>query len=158
MPQPDAAAALMSGRGEITAHFTSPPFTVAELRAPGVHPILSSVDVMGDTSLTVLWTTKRFAVANPRVVQAMYDAIHEALATINGNKEAAADRYIALSGDKIARADLLAVFNDPHIRFTPTPLGVIKFAAFMHRTGALKGEPAAWTDLFFPAAQALPGN
>lgn len=158
MPQPDAAAALMSGRGEVTAHFTSPPFTIEELHAPGVHPILNSVDVMGDSSLTVVWTTKRFAAANPKVVQALYDAIHEALATINADKSAAADRYIKLSGDKIARADLMAVLADPHIQFVPTPLGVMKFAAFMRKTGALKAEPAAWTDLFFPSAQALPGN
>ena len=82
LPQPDAAAQLMSPAGSITAHFTSPPFTVYELSAPGVHPILNSRDVMGDTSLTVLWTTQKFADANPKVTQAVSDAIVEALGVI----------------------------------------------------------------------------
>lgn len=158
MPQPDAAAQLMSRAGEITAHFTSPPFTRSELRAPGVHAVLNSVDVMGDTSLTVLWTTKRFAGANPLVVRAMYEALQEALAGINANKAAAADRYLALSGDKISRGDLMEVLADPHVQFDATPKGVMAFAGFMKRTGALKAEPGAWTELFLPLAHGLGGN
>jgi NitT/TauT family transport system substrate-binding protein len=158
MPQPDAATALMSRAGEITAHFTSPPFTLSELRAPGVHKVLNSFDVMGDTSLTVLWATRRFATANPRVVQAMYDAVQDALATINADKRAAADRYLRLSGDKISRDDLLTVLDDPHVQFNPAPLGTMAFARFMQKTGALKTVPAAWSDLFFPIAHSLPGT
>ena len=108
--------------------------------------------------MTVLWTTKRFAGANPLVVRAMYDAVHEALATINADKAAAADRYLALSGDKIGREDLLEVLADPHVQFNAVPMGVMAFAGFMRKTGALKAEPGAWTDVFLPVAQGLGGN
>ncbi len=156
---PDAAASLMGrAAGQVDTHFASPPFTVFELKSPQVHTVLTSVDVMGDTSLTVLWTTQRFAAANPRVVQAVYDAVGEALGQINADKDAAADRYLRLSGDKIAREDLMTVLRDPHIRFEATPLGVMAFAGFMHKTGALRAAPSAWTDVFFPMAQGLPGN
>ena len=158
MPQPDAAAALMGGVGDVTSHFTSPPFTRYELRAPGVHAVLNSVDVMGDTSLTVLWTTQRFAGANPRVVQAVFDAAAEALAEINRDKPAAAARYLRLSGDKIGREDLEAVLADPHIRFEAAPLGTMAFARWMGMTGTLRAVPGAWTDVFFPMAQGLAGN
>jgi NitT/TauT family transport system substrate-binding protein len=158
MLHPDAAAQIMSRAGEIDAHFTSPPFGLFELRAPGVHTVLNSFDVMGDSSLTVLWTTQRFAAANPHVVQAVFDAVTEAIATVNADKPAAADRYLRLSGDKISRADLLEVLADPHIQFTPIPKGVMAFARFMKTTGAIRTVPDAWTDLFLPAAQALPGN
>lgn len=158
LPQPDAAAQVMSPQGSITAHFASPPYTVFELHAPGVHPILDSRTVMGDTSLTVLWTTQRFADANPRVVQAVRDAIVEAQDAINADKPAAADRYLRLSGDRIAREDLLRVLDDPGHRFSPVPLGVMAFARFMHATGALRAEPAAWTDVFLPMARGLGGN
>ena len=158
LPHPDAAAQVMGRAGEINTHFASPPFNVFELRSPAVHTVLTSVDIMGDTSLTVLWTTERFAAANPKVVQAVYDAVHEALAAINRDKPAAADRYLRLSGDKIAREDLMTVLNDPHIQFNPAPLGVMAFARFMQKTGALRTIPPIWTDLFFPAAQTLPGN
>src|SRR5947209_10720244 len=36
MAHPDAAIALLSGSGGITAHFSSPPFLERELRAPGM--------------------------------------------------------------------------------------------------------------------------
>lgn len=158
LPQPDAAVQLMSPNGSITAHFASPPYTVFELRGPDVHPILNSRDVMGDTSLTVLWTTKKFANANPNVVRAVNDAIIEALGIINKDKEAAGDRYLKLSGDKIARTDLMKVLDDPDNQFSPVPMGVMAFARFMHQTGVLKSELAAWTDVFLPLAYTQPGN
>ncbi len=157
LPHPDAAAQLM-GKGEITSHFASPPYDVFEMRSPQVHKVISSFDIMGDTSLTVIWTTEKFAAANPRVVQAVYAAMQEAVAAINVDKRAAADRYMRLSGDKIALEDLMAVLNDPHIQYSQTPLGVMKFASFMKQTGTLRTLPADWKDVFFPTAQALPGN
>jgi NitT/TauT family transport system substrate-binding protein len=159
VPHPDAAAQLMGrAAGEITSHFTSPPFDVFELKSPSVHTVLNSFDVMGDTSLTLVWTTERFAAANPMVVQAVYDAVQEAVATINRDKAAAADRYLALSGDKIARADLMAVFDNPRIQFNAAPQGVMTFASFMKQVGTLRAAPKDWKDLFFPAAQTLPGS
>ena len=159
LPHPDAAGALMGKtRGQVDAHFASPPFDVFELRSPQVHTVLSSVDVMGDTSLTVLWTTERFAAANPVVVRSVYDAVQDALAGINADKAAAGARYLRLSGDKIAAEDLAAVLGNPHVRFEAAPLGMMAFARFMKQTGLVRSVPAAWTDLFFPAAQALPGN
>lgn len=158
LAQPDAAAQLMTPHGSITAHFASPPYTVFELRGSGVHPILNSRDVMGDTSLTVLWTTQKFADSNPKVVQAVNNAIVEALDTINADKSAAADRYLRLSGDKISREDLMTVLDDGNNQFSPVPLGVMAFARFMHHTGALRTEPAAWTDVFLPMAHTRPGN
>ena len=50
------------------------------------------------------------------------------------------------------------MLGNPHVRFEAAPLGMMAFARFMKQTGLLRSVPAAWTDLFFPAAQALPGN
>src|SRR6266481_9446824 len=47
MAHPDAAVALLSGSGGITAHFSSPPFLQRELRSPQLHSILSTYDVLG---------------------------------------------------------------------------------------------------------------
>ncbi len=41
MSHPDATAALLSGKSEITAHFTSPPFQYQQLDDPRVHRVLS---------------------------------------------------------------------------------------------------------------------
>ena len=113
---------------------------------------------MGDASLTLIWTTQRFHDANPKVVQAVFDAVQEALNTVNADKPAAAERYLKLSGDKLSREDLLATLADPHIQFSAIPRGTMDFARFMKQTGALKTTPTTWTDLFFPLAQSLPGS
>ncbi len=154
---PDAALQVM-GSGEIDSHFASPPFERLELRNPAVHTILSSLDVMGDTSLTDVWTTLKFAREHQVVVQAMVEAMTDAIARINGDKSAAADLYLRLTNDKIGKDALMAVLNDPHIVFSTTPLGTMAFARFMHKTGAIKTVAAQWQDYFLPPAWTLQGN
>ncbi len=154
---PDAAQQVMGG-GEVNSHFASPPFEHLEWHTPAVHPILSSIDVMGDASLTDVWTTTKFAAGHPLVVQAMFDAMTEVTERISRDHTAAADAYLRLSHDRIARSDLMAVLDDPHIRFGTTPLGTMAFATFMHRTGTIRTVPSAWQELFLPVAQSLPGS
>ena len=157
MSHPDAIAQLL-GNGQVDTHFASPPYQLPELRVPGVHTILTSVEVMGDATLTDVWTTQGFAAANPTVVRAVLDAMTEAVDTINRDKGAAADLYLRLSHDTIARDDLMTVLNDPHTIYSTTPKGTMVFATFMHSVGVVKSLPARWTDLFFPIAHALDGS
>lgn len=154
---PDAAAQL-TGTGEINAHFASPPFEHFERRFAQVHTILSSIDVMGDTTLTDVWTTTKFAREHPLIVQAMFESMTEVIDTINRDKDAAADLYLRLSHDRISKADLMEVLADPHIIFSTTPKGTMAFAEFMHRTGSLKALPGDWKDMFLPVAYGLAGN
>lgn len=157
MSHPDAVAQVM-GNGEVTSHFTSPPFDVLELHDPRIHTVLSSVDVMGDTTLTDVWAATKFVENNPTVTRAVYDAIADAVDIINRDKSAAADMYLRLSHDKISKDDLMRVLDNPHIRFSPVPQGTMAFAAFMHKVGTIKMQPADWKDMFFPIAQGMPGN
>jgi NitT/TauT family transport system substrate-binding protein len=157
MGHPDAVAQVL-GNGQVNAHFTSPPYDQLELHDPRVHPVLNSVDVMGDTTLTDVWTTTKFVQENPTVVRAVFDAIAEAIEIINRDKSAAGDLYLRLSHDKISKDDLLSVLNNPHIRYSTVPLGTMGFAHFMHQVGTIKTEPADWKDVFFPIAQDMPGN
>src|SRR6476661_7007072 len=50
LSHPDALIALLSGGGEITAHFTSPPFHQRERKPPNIRTIMTSNDVMGGPS------------------------------------------------------------------------------------------------------------
>ncbi len=154
---PDAAVQVM-GTGEVNSHFASPPFEHLELHNKAVHTILSSLDVMGDASLTDVWTTRTFASQHPVAVQAMFEAMSEAIATINADRSAAADLYLRVTHDKIGKEALMEVLADPHIIYGTAPLGTMAFADFMHRTGTIKTMPARWQDLFLPVAQSLPGN
>lgn len=157
MGHPDAVAQLM-GSGEVTSHFTSPPYDQLESHDARIHPVLSSVDVMGDTTLTDVWTTTKFVQENPTVVRAVFDAIGEAIEIVNQDKSAAADLYLRLTHDKISKSDLMSVLNNPHIRYSTVPLGTMAFAHFMHQVGTIRTEPADWKDFFFPIAHGMPGN
>ena len=65
---PDGMAALVSGRGEIDSHFSSPPYQQMEMKTPGVHSIVSTRDIF-DTPFSngLLYTTQKFYAANPKV-------------------------------------------------------------------------------------------
>ena len=47
LPHPQAMQALIRRENGVTAHFTSPPFSTLELRQPGIHRVVNSVDVLG---------------------------------------------------------------------------------------------------------------
>lgn len=72
LPHPDAAAAIIRGRTEITAHFASPPFQEQELaRNPAAHIVTSSYDIEGGpSSATVLYATEKFRSDNPKTYRA----------------------------------------------------------------------------------------
>jgi len=160
MSHPDAQTALLSGNSEITGHFTSPPFQYSELKDPRVHTVTSSYDVLGGpATFNVVWTTAKFRNQNPKVYQAFVSAFDSAIQQINGDKKAAAEAYLRISGDKRSTvADILAMLNDPKIVFTTTPQNIMKYADFMFKIGSIKVKPASWKDLFFPNVHNQPGS
>jgi NitT/TauT family transport system substrate-binding protein len=156
---PDGMAAMLSGSSEINSHFTAPPFQYTELEKPGIHTVVNSYDVTGGPhTFNVVWASKKFADANPKTFLAFTKAFEDAIVFINKDKKAAAELYIRVAKSKESPAAILKMLNDPNIEFTMTPKNVMKYADFMSRTGVLKVKPDSWKDLFFPAAQHLPGS
>ena len=159
LSHPDAQIALLSGAGEIDAHFSSPPFQYQQLAKPGVHTVLNSYEVLGGpATFNLVWTTSKFRAENPRLYDAFVKALDEATAIINGDRKAAAETYLRLAKDKDTVQDILAVLNDPAIVYTTTPQNVTKYTDFMFKSGAIKVRPESWKDLFFPNAHGLPGS
>jgi NitT/TauT family transport system substrate-binding protein len=158
-PDATAAAALLSGKGEIDAHFSRSPHADDELANPMVHRIMDSFDVAGPHSAAVLATTVRFRAANPTLCAAILSALEEADDFIKKGPGAAAEIFAAMvtSGD-ITIEDLTDVIGDPDLAYRAVPAGVMRLVDFMHRIGRLKRRPAAWQDLFLPEARDLPGN
>ena len=160
MSHPDAQAALISGAAEVTGHFSSPPFQYQQLKTPGIRTILSSYDVLGGPgTFNLVWTTSKFHKENPRVYGAFLKAFTEAIGAINADKSKAAQRYLDIAKDKRStHAEILAMLNDPAIEFTLTPKGVMRYADFMAKIGAIKVKPERWQDLFFDNAHGLKGS
>ena len=152
---------MLDPHGEITSHFSAPPFVFEELRrVPGAHIVTDSQQIMG-TPLTVavMFTTTRFATANPKIVQAVKEASADALDYLQAHTAEAVALYRTASKDPTAQDDLLAMLKQPGMMdFNTKPQGTMRFAEHMHAVGLLKTMPKTWTDYFLPIAQDLDGN
>ncbi|WP_345796804.1 ABC transporter substrate-binding protein [Castellaniella sp. MT123] len=148
LPHPDALAALTSGKTEITAHFTSPPFSYLELEDPKISRVFSSTQVLGNITLTVIYALKQFADENPRLIRAFMKAQDQADAYIAKDKKGAAETFLRVSKIKMPQAEVEKILADPDTRFSTTPNGMMEYADFMSRAGTIKNKPAKWSDLF----------
>lgn len=160
MPHPDAMQALLSGAGEVTGHFTSPPFQYQQLKQPGIRRIVNSYDVLGGpATFNVVFAARKLRDESPKVYAAFVAAFEEATTAINADRRASAVRYLEIAKDrKSAVDDIHAMLTDPEITFTIVPQATMKYATFMHKVGSIKQKPESWKDLCFDNVHALPGS
>jgi len=158
LPHPEALTVLISGRGEINSHMASPPFSYIEDSAPGLHRVFNSVDVLGNITLDMTYTSRRFYEANPKLCAAFIAAMNEANALIANDRKRAAEIYLAVSKQKSSSEEIIKILSDPNSRFSTVPDGIMKYADFMARVGTIKAKPASWKDLFFPPIYGVAGS
>ena len=160
LQHPEGVIALLSGKSEITAHFTSPPFHQRERRDPAVRTITTSNEIMGGPStFTMLYAPTRFYEENPKAYAAVLKALQAAIDFINADKKAAAAVFLKSDeGRGWKLEDLMEILNDPDVRFTTSPESVMKYANFMADVGSIKQRPAKWQDMFFPDVHGVKGD
>jgi NitT/TauT family transport system substrate-binding protein len=161
MNHADAAAALLSGGGNIVAHYASSPLAERELKDPNIRTIQNSDDVMGgSTTFTMVSTTKRFHDRNPKVYGAFVAALKEAQEMIKSDKRGAAAVLIASMGGGSTWSvdEMVAILDKPEIKYTTQPENVMKYGHFMNDIGSLKNRPASIEELFFKGADVSSGN
>jgi NitT/TauT family transport system substrate-binding protein len=150
IPHPEAATALLGGKSEITAHFASPPFSIIELADPKIHTVISGSDVLGDSTLDVVFAPRRFAEANPKTMTAFLAAMDEANKIIADTPEEAAKSFVNISNAKVTVDEVLKMIQDKDSHFSATPKGLMQYADFMSDVGSIKVKPAGWKDMFVP--------
>jgi NitT/TauT family transport system substrate-binding protein len=159
LPQPESLTALLSGKTEITAHFTVPPYAYLEAKAPGIHPVIGSRAILGGVgTVVVAYATQRLRTAHPEVVRALFGALEDAERFIREQPRETVAIYLGMAKEPITAAELEGLLRDPDLSYTATPAATQKFADFMAKTGALPRRPEHWQDLFFPEAHGLPGS
>jgi NitT/TauT family transport system substrate-binding protein len=161
VPRPDAAAAaaLISPKPDISAHFSRSPQADIELSDPAIHRVMDSFDIAGPHSTAVLVATARFRTANRELVKAILSALQEADDFIRHSPGAAAEIFAAMATDQdIPLEDLSDMIGDPDLAYAAAPAGVLRLADFLHRTGRLKRRPGSWQELFVAEARDLAGN
>jgi NitT/TauT family transport system substrate-binding protein len=159
MSHPDGTAAMLTGKLEITSHFTSAPFQYQQLENPAIRKVLSSYDATdGPNTFSAVAATARWRDANPQLYRAVQAAILEANDFIAKNPREAAEIFVKIENTKLPVAFIEKMIGDPEFSYAPEPENVMKIYGFMHRVGALKTMPASWQDLFFPEAHGMKGN
>ena len=158
LPHPEALTVMLSGRSEINSHMASPPFSYLEDGAPGLHRVLNTVDVLGNITLDMTYTSRRFFDANPRLCSAFIAAMDEANALIARDRRKAAEIYLAVSKQKSTVDEIVKILDDPNSKFSTVPEGTMKYAEFMARVGTIKARPASWKELFFAPIYAAAGS
>ncbi|MFT4246860.1 MAG: ABC transporter substrate-binding protein [Pseudomonas sp.] len=151
LPHPDAAAAIIRGGTEISAHFATPPFQEQELaRNPKAHVVLNSYDVTGGpSSATVLYATEKFRRDNPKTYRAFVAALAEAARFVGEHPEQAADIFLRRNDSSLDRALVLKILQNPQVQFKVAPQNTLGLGKFLHRVGAIKQEPGSVADYFF---------
>jgi NitT/TauT family transport system substrate-binding protein len=136
-----------------------PPYLQQQLQHPGIHTVASSFDLAGGpTTFTVAYTSMRFHNRDPRLYQAVYEALQEATERIRTDIRTAA-RYWVEDGESKLTVDFVATAGSgPGTYYTTVPLETLKQAAFMAEIGTIKAKPGSWKDYFFPEAWGLNGS
>ncbi len=157
MPLSDSMALMLSGKTEVTGDFTVPPFSFREKQA-GMHSVIDTFSVMGPNSTNIVYTTRRYLNANPKLVSAVTAAVAEAQDAIRADLKAAAETYLKISGDKETVDNVIEMLKDPKVAYELAPRGVMTYANFMHSIGSIKVKPEKWQDAFVPALHGAKGD
>jgi NitT/TauT family transport system substrate-binding protein len=159
MSHPDGMASMLSGKSEITAHFTAAPFMYQELGDPRVKRLLSSYDVVGGpVTFNLLWAKQEFIDDNPKLSSAIFAALEEAMGFIAKNPREAAVRWVKVENSKLSPDFVEKIIRDPDNKWTTAPQRLMAYADFMHKVGSIKVKPSDWKELFFPMIHGKEGS
>jgi NitT/TauT family transport system substrate-binding protein len=152
LSHPDATLAFIGNTAGVNAHFSTSPFYEQEIKVPGAHLITTSYQILGGPATALVLTgTAKFREANPKAYKAVFEALSEAITTINKDKRAAAKLYLDVAHDtKNSVDDIMTMIGDKDYAYTLRPDKVFATAQFMAKIGSIKQSPASIDDLFFP--------
>jgi sulfonate transport system substrate-binding protein len=159
LSHPDGLAQMMSGKSEITGHFTSAPFMYQELADKRVHRVLNSYDVFGGPhTFNVIWASSKLYEGEPKVVQAFLSAMRIAMKDIHDDPAGMAALWVKADKSKLTPAEAEKIIRDPENKWTLTPEKVMVVADYMGRVKMIPVTPKSWKDMFINAVHDLPGS
>jgi NitT/TauT family transport system substrate-binding protein len=158
MGHPQATIAILDPTNHVDSHFSGPPFMQVALKNPAIHPVLRSIDVMGEATNLLAYTSAKFYEANPKLVEIFIAALNETNELIAKDPLKASALYLEASKEKLTAEEIAAIIKEPGTVFTTVPRGTMKFADHMHKVGMLDTKPASWKDYFFPLMHGANGD
>ena len=159
LSHPDGLAQMMSGKSEITGHFTSAPFMYQELADKRVHRVLNSYDVFGGPhTFNVVWASSKLYEGEPKVVQAFLSAMKIAMKDIHDDPAGMAALWVKADKSKLTPAEAEKIVRDPENKWTMAPEKVMVVADYMGRVKMIPVTPKSWKDMFIDGVHDLPGS
>jgi NitT/TauT family transport system substrate-binding protein len=159
LPHYESINDLLSGSSEVTAYFSSAPFTQVALKNRKIHTVLTSVDVMGQSSFLILGATKRYVEANPQIPDVIANAVQEAAEIIKSDPRKAAEIYLKYEPSKtLDVAMITAVLRELQDDFGKSVYGVQAYADFMGALGQLKNPLTSWKEVVTPSIAKTPSS
>jgi NitT/TauT family transport system substrate-binding protein len=159
LSHPDGMAQMMSGRSEITAHFSSAPFQYQQLEDKRVRKVLDSYQVLGGPhTFNSVWATTKFYNENRKIVQAFLAALDDAMKQISADPAGAAALWVKAEGSKLTPAEAERIIRLPENEWTTVPKKIMDYADYMSRVGMLPVKPSSWRDVYFEESHQLPGS
>jgi NitT/TauT family transport system substrate-binding protein len=159
LSHPDGMAQMMSGKSEITAHFSSAPFQYQQLADSRVRKVLDSYEVLGGPhTFNSVWTSGKYYNENRKVVQAFVAALDEAMKFIKADPAAAAALWVKAENSKLPVAEAERIIRLPENEWTTVPKRIMAYADYMNRAGMLSTKPADWREVYFEEMHTQPGS
>jgi NitT/TauT family transport system substrate-binding protein len=159
MAHPDAFLLLASGKSELNAHFSGPPYQYDQLKDPKLTKVLDSTEITGGPmTLNMVWSIARFHDENPKAYGAFLAAFEEGMEITRTDPKGAAQNYIANVKSKVDLAEVLQGLTDPGTKFSSSPERAVTMAQFLHTTGVVKNRMTDWKDFFFPEIHGKGGS
>jgi NitT/TauT family transport system substrate-binding protein len=159
LSHPDGMASMLSGRSEVTAHFSSAPFQYQQLEDSRVRKVLDSYEVLGGPhTFNLVWTTSKFHDENRKVIEAFIAALQDCMKQIAGDPAGAAAIWVKAENSKLSAAYVEKLIRLPENEWTLVPKKIMNYADYMSRASLLPVKPAGWQDVFFPDAHKQPGS
>jgi NitT/TauT family transport system substrate-binding protein len=159
LSHPDGLAQMMSGKSEITGHFTSAPYQYQELKDPRVHKVLDSYDVLGGPhTFNSVWAQSKLYEGEPKVAQAFLAALNDAIKYIKSDPDGAAALWVKNNNSKLPVEEAARIIKLPENEWTTTPKKTMAFADYMARVGMIPVKADSWKDFYIDAIHNLPGS
>jgi len=159
LSHPDGMSQMMSGRSEITAHFSSAPFQYQQLEDSRIRKVLDSYDVLGGPhTFNSVWTTNKYYSENRKVIEAFVAALDDAMTFIKSDPAGAAALWVKAENSKLPVAQAEKIIRAPENEWTTTPKKIMDYADYMSRVGMLAVKPASWREVYFEDIHKLPGS
>ena len=124
----------------------------------GAPALTDGVLSLGPTTYTLAYTSAKFRDKNPKLYQAVYNALTEATGRVNADIRSAARYWIEDSESKLSVDFVAAAGSGKDVKWTMTPESTLKQAEFMVDVGTIKVKPKSWKEYFFPEAYGLSGS